>query len=149
MSAQQSATKPTRREYDTNAHDEIIISLGCELEMLAFEYRRLDNVAGDAADELNRARASSARDHAYGRMTDICPTIAALKAESLEAAAIQMRVVAHYSSMDVEEVETQMQALIFSVVGVIESQGGFGRDQWAGDFYFGTNDPFAKLEAGA
>lgn len=25
--------------------------------------------------------------------------------------------------------------------------GGFGRNQWAGDFYFGVSDPFVRVEA--
>lgn len=146
MGTQLSVIKPTERKYETTCHDDIIVLLGCELDGLAHEYKRLDDVASDTTDDVNRMHARSARDDAYDRMQDICSALAGLKAESMEGAAIQMRVIRNYSSMDYDEVETKMNTLIASVVGVLESHGGFGRDKWAGIFYFGASDPFDRIE---
>ncbi len=149
MSAQQVIRQPVRRNYETTSHNDIIILLGCELDRLANECNRLDSVEGEMVDDTDKHRARSAREAAYERMNDICSALSAFKAESLEAAAIQMRAVSYYSSLEYEDVERQIITLIHSVVGALESNGGFGRDQWAGIFYLGTRDAFEKVEVGA
>ncbi len=44
--------------------------LGCELEVLAKECNRLEDAAGEMADDTDKLRASSAREAAYERMND-------------------------------------------------------------------------------
>ncbi len=147
MAAQQAIRQPVRRSYETTSHNDIIILLGCELQALANECNRLDKVTGEMTDDTDRLRARSARDNAYEKMNDICSALSVFKAESLEAAAIQMRAVSHYSSLEYEDVERQIITLIHSVVGALESNGGFDRDQWAGRFYLGARDAFDRIEA--
>lgn len=147
MGTQLAIVKTSERKYETNGHDEIIIALGNELEALSHEYRRLSDVSSETSNETTKIYANSEHYRAYDKMQDICSTISALKASSLEAAAIQMRVIYNYSTLDSEELEDKMQALVFSVIGVLENHGGFDRNRWAGDFYLGTHDPFERIEA--
>lgn len=146
MNTQLAIIKPARRAYDTSGHDELIIGLGEELQALADERKRLDTVASETADDHNRLRARTASDETFDKMNDICSTLAALKAGSLEAAAIQLRAISYYSSMDYEEVERKISTLIHSVLGALESNGGFSRDRWAGAFYLGVSDAFERVE---
>ena len=147
MGAQQSNHQPARRSDESIRHDNLIIGLGEELQALYLEYDRLEDLAISLHGKSRAKEASDAHDATYGKMCDICSTLSALKAESLEAAAVQMRVISHYSSMEYETVDTKLTALICSVVGVLENHGGFGRDLWAGHYFLGTFDPFERLEA--
>lgn len=147
MKTQIAVIKPAERKYETTCHDDIIVLLGCELDLLALEYHRLDDVASETTDSLNRIEAEQAHEHTYEKMKGICSTLSGLKAGSLEAAAVQMRAVSYYSTRTNEDVTTKMNALLFSVVGALEVNGGFDRNRWAGDFFLGTNDPFERIEA--
>lgn len=147
MGAQQAIHQPVRRSYETTGHDQLIIGLGEELHALALEYNRLEEVVGGTEGRLEKIHAESTYDRTFDKMKDICSTLSGFKAQSLEAAAVQLRVISYYSTRDTEEVNTRMSALIFSVAGVLESHGSFTRDQWAGKFFLGDYDPFEKLEA--
>ncbi len=146
MSTQTVAIKPAKCTYKTIGHDKLIIGLGEELQALYLEYNRLEDVAIASRGESLEEPARDAHDETYQKMLDICSALSRLKASTLEAAAIQMRVVSHYSSLDYDTVDKKLTSLIFSVVGVLESHGGFVRDQWAGNFYFGVHDPFERIE---
>lgn len=147
MGTQLAAIERSRRSYETTGHDQLIRGLGNELQALAQECDRLVELGSEAVDETDKLRTKWAHHNAYEKMNDICSTLAALKAESLEAAAIQMRAVSHYASLDYDDVERQISTLIHSVVGALESNGGFSRDRWAGAFYLGARDAFEGVEA--
>ena len=72
--------------------------------------------------------------------------LSALRATTLEAAAVQMRVISHYASRNDDALDRRLSALIFSVLGVLEHIGGFDRNRWAGEFYVGSQNAFEQLE---
>lgn len=129
--------------------DEIIVALGEELELLSREYGRLEDICSHSKDRDVKSSALHAYDLTYEKMLDVCTALSVFKATTLEAAAVQMRVLSYYSTSERNDTGRKLNALIFSVVGALENEGNFSRNQWAGEFYLGSQDPFERVEAKA
>lgn len=67
-----------------------------------------------------------------------------MPALTVEAAAIQVRILSSSNHEDSDEAKARRKNLLYSILNVLEAKGGGTRDQWAGDYYLpGYGDLFA------
>ena len=130
-------------------HDETILALGEELDSYLETFDDLGDKEIGAMNTRSEIDTSLRRDHVYSRMRDICTGISALRAESLESVAIQMRALTLFARTDREDdkdAPEKMNRLIYSITTAIESRAGIKRSYWAGDLFIGLDDIYHGVD---